>query len=130
MSVYTHIQTGDWKAEKHVPAIEAPDAVAAGEVFDVTVTLGKAANHPNTVEHHIRYIRLFFKPDDDKFLYNVGNCEFAAHGESAAGANEGPVHCHHGATFQMMVDKPGTLHAVSYCNIHGLWEAKKRVDMA
>ncbi len=130
MSVYTHIQTGDWKAEKHVPAIEAPDTVAAGELFDVTVTLGKAANHPNTVEHHIRYIRLFFKPDDDKFLYNVGNCEFAAHGESAAGANEGPVHCHHGATFQMTVDKPGTLHAVSYCNIHGLWEAKRRIDLA
>lgn len=129
MSVYTHIQTGDWKAEKHVPAIEAPDRVAAREVFDVAVTLGKAANHPNTVEHHIRYIRLFFKPDDDKFLYNVGNCEFAAHGESAAGANEGPVHCHHGATFQMMVDRPGTLHAVSYCNIHGLWESKKRVDL-
>jgi desulfoferrodoxin (superoxide reductase-like protein) len=29
----------------------------------------------------------------------------------------------------MMVDKPGTLHAVSYCNIHGLWEAKKRVEV-
>ena len=129
MSIYTHIQTGDWKAEKHVPAIEAPDKVTAGEVFDVNVSLGKAANHPNTVEHHIRYIRLFFKPDDDKFVYNVGNCEFTAHGESAAGPNEGPVHCHHGATFQMMVEKPGTLHAVSYCNIHGLWEAKKRIDV-
>jgi superoxide reductase len=129
MSVYTHIQTGDWKAEKHVPAIESPDKVAAGEVFDVKVSLGKAAAHPNTTEHHIRYIRLFFKPDDDKFVYNVGNCDFAAHGESAAGANEGPVHCHHGTVFQMSARASGTLHAVSYCNIHGLWESKKHIDV-
>lgn len=129
MSIYTHIQTGDWKAEKHVPAIECPDQVTAGEVFDVTVSLGKAANHPNTTEHHIRYIRLFFKPDDDKFVYNVGNCEFSAHGESAAGPNEGPVHCHHGTRFQMSTKKPGTLYAVSFCNIHGLWESKKHIDI-
>ena len=129
MSIYTHIQTGDWKAEKHVPAIECPDQVPAGEVFDVAVSLGKAANHPNTTEHHIRYIRLFFKPDDDKFVYNVGNCEFSAHGESAAGPNEGPVHCHHGTKFQMSTKKPGTLYAVSFCNIHGLWESKKHIDV-
>lgn len=129
MSIYTHIQTGDWKSEKHVPAIECPDQVPAGEVFDVAVSLGKAANHPNTTEHHIRYIRLFFKPDDDKFVYNVGNCEFTAHGESAAGPNEGPVHCHHGTKFQMTTKKPGTLYAVSFCNIHGLWESKKHIDV-
>jgi superoxide reductase len=127
MSVYTHIQTGDWKAEKHVPAIEAPDTVTAGEMFEVGVTLGKAAAHPNTTEHHIRYIRVFFKPDDDKFMYNVGNCEFAAHGESAAGPNEGPVHAHHCTKFEMSTTKTGTLYAVSYCNIHGLWEAKKHI---
>ncbi len=129
MSVYTHIQTGDWKAEKHVPAIECADKVTAGETFDVNVGLGKAAAHPNTTEHHIRYVRLFFKPDDDKFLYNVGNCDFAAHGESVAGPNEGPVHCHHGATFQLSVSKPGTLYAVALCNIHGLWESKKHLDV-
>ena len=129
MSVYTHIQTGDWKAEKHVPAIECPDKVTAGETFDVKVSLGKAANHPNTTEHHIRYIRLFFKPDDDKFLYNVGNCEFGAHGESAAGPNEGPVHCHHGTVFQMSTKTSGTIYAVSHCNIHGLWESKTHIDV-
>jgi len=129
MSIYTHIQTGDWKAEKHVPAIEAPDKVAAGEMFGVSVTLGKAAAHPNTTEHHIRYIRLFFKPDDDKFVYNVGNCEFSAHGESAAGPNEGPVHTHHCTSFEMSTTRSGTLHAVSYCNIHGLWESKTHIDV-
>jgi superoxide reductase len=129
MSIYTHIQTGDWKAEKHVPAIECPDRVGAGEMFDVTVSLGKATDHPNTTEHHIRYIRVFFKPDDEKFIYNVGNFECAAHGESAAGANEGPVHTHHGTRLQMTINKPGTVHAVALCNIHGLWESKKHVDV-
>ena len=122
-------QTADWKKEKHVPVIEAPEQVAADTMFDVKVSLGKEVAHPNTTEHHIRYVRLFFKPDDDKFLYNVGNCDFAAHGESAAGPNEGPVHCHHGATFSMSVSKPGTLHAVALCNIHGLWESKKRIEV-
>ena len=104
-------------------------AVAAGEMFGVGVTLGKAAAHPNTTEHHIRYIRLFFKPDDDKFVYNVGNCEFTAHGESAAGPNEGPVHTHHCTSFEMSTTRSGSLHAVSYCNIHGLWESKVRIDV-
>ena len=47
-------QSADWKSEKHVPVIEGPDEVAADEVFDVKVTLGKEVAHPNTTEHHIR----------------------------------------------------------------------------
>ena len=129
MAIGEFYKTADWKSEKHVPAIDCPDKVAAGETFNVNVSLGKAADHPNTTEHHIRYIRLFFKPDDDKFVYNVGNCEFAAHGESAAGPNEGPVHCHHGTVFQMSARSSGTLHAVSHCNIHGLWESKRHIDV-
>ena len=55
-------QTADWKSEKHVPVIERPDAVSADEVFDVKVSLGKEVAHPNTTEHHIRWIQLYFKP--------------------------------------------------------------------
>jgi superoxide reductase len=29
----------------------------------------------------------------------------------------------------MKVKKPGVLHAVSYCNIHGLWESEKNIDV-
>lgn len=129
MPICNNIQTADWKAEKHVPAIEAPDNVPAGEMFEVDVSLGKAAAHPNTTEHHIRWIRVFFKPDDDKFTYDVGNFEFAAHGESVGGANQGPVFTHHGARFHMSTKKAGTLHAMALCNIHGLWESEKRVEV-
>lgn len=120
-------QTADWKTEKHVPVIDCPDSVKADKVFDVTVSIGKEVAHPNTTEHHIRWIRLFFKPDGDKFTYDVGNYEFDAHGESAEGANAGPVYTHHSVTTALKIKKPGTLYATSMCNIHGLWENSKEV---
>lgn len=129
MPICNNIQTADWKAEKHVPVIECPDRVKGDEMFDIDVSLGKEIAHPNTTEHHIRWIKVFFKPDGDKFTYDVGNFEFAAHGESAAGANEGPVYTHHGAAFRMRTSKPGTLHAMALCNIHGLWESEKHIDV-
>ena len=123
------IQKADWKKEKHAPAIECPDQVKAGEIFEVKVGLGMEIAHPNTTEHHISWITLYFHPEGAKFTHQVGHFEFSAHGESAAGPNEGPVHCHHGTKFQMSTKKPGTLYAVSFCNIHGLWESKKHIDV-
>jgi superoxide reductase len=120
-------QTADWKSEKHVPVIDCPDRVSADEIFDVTVSLGKEVAHPNTTEHHIRWIQLFFHPEGEKFAYQVGNFEFTAHGETAAGANEGPVYTNHSVTATMKVKKPGVLHATALCNIHGLWESSKEL---
>ena len=57
-----HIQEADWKVEKHVPVIECPEKVKADEVFSVKVSLGRQVAHPNTTEHHIRWISLFFHP--------------------------------------------------------------------
>ena len=123
------VQSADWKTEKHVPVIECPDSVGKEEVFQVKVSLGKEVAHPNTTEHHIRWIQLFFKPEGDKFAYQVGNFEFCAHGESAEGPNTGPVYTHHGATASMKINKPGTLHAAALCNIHGLWESTKTIKV-
>ena len=50
------IQHADWKSEKHVPVIECPDRVKPGEFFGVKATLGKEISHPNTTEHHIRFM--------------------------------------------------------------------------
>ncbi len=122
-------QSADWKAEKHVPVIECPGEVNSEEVFDVKVSIGKEISHPNTTEHHIRWIRLFFKPDDEKFTYEVGNYEFDAHGESTEGANAGPVYTHHSITSSLKLKKPGTLYATSLCNIHGLWENTKAIKV-
>lgn len=136
MPICSNIQTADWKAEKHVPAIDCPDAVKAGEMFELKVSLGKAVapdgkpvDHPNTTEHHIRWIKVFFHPDGDKFTYDVANLEFDAHGESVQGANKGPVYTHHGGALMMRVDRPGTIHAMAMCNIHGLWESERRLAL-
>jgi superoxide reductase len=123
-------QSADWKSEKHVPVIECPDQVKADEMFEVKVTLGKEVAHPNTTEHHIRWIQLFFKPEGDKFPYQVGIYEFTAHGESVDGADKGPVYTNHAVVTSLKIKKPGVLHATSLCNIHGLWENSKEIKLS
>jgi len=120
-------QSADWKAEKHVPVIECPDAVQADQLFEVKVSVGKEIAHPNTTEHHIRWIQLFFRPEGDKFSYQVGNFEFTAHGECVDGPNKGPVYTHHAAAASLKIGKAGTLYATLFCNIHGLWESSKAI---
>jgi len=128
-SLGERLQTADWKQEKHVPVIECPSTVKSGEIFEVKAYLGKEVAHPNTTEHHIRWINLFFKPEDDKFTYQVGSFEFTAHGEAAAGANEGPVYTNHSVICSLKIGTPGTLHAVALCNIHGLWESSAEIGI-
>ncbi len=123
-------QTSDWKTEKHVPVIECPDSVKSEQPFEIKVTIGKEVAHPNTTEHHIRWIQLFFHPEGEKFSYQIANCEFTAHGESVDGADKGPVYTHHSATITAKLKKPGTLYASSLFNIHGFWESQKQVKMA
>ena len=123
-------QSANWKEEKHVPVIDCADKVTPNEVFHVNVSLGKEIAHPNTTEHHIRWIQVYFKPDDEKFTYHIGNFEFTAHGESVEGANAGPVYTHHSVICEFKTSKPGTIIATSYCNIHGLWESSKEIKLA
>lgn len=124
------LQEADWKREKHVPVIECPDEVKAEEFFRVKVSLGKEIAHPNTTEHHIRWISLFFHPEDEKFTYQVGHYEFSAHGESVQGANQGPVYTHHEVTTSLKLSKSGTFYALALCNIHGLWQSAEVVKIA
>lgn len=123
------VQSADWKAEKHVPVIDAPESVKAGEKVTVEVTVGKEIAHPNTTEHHIRWIKLLFKPDGGKFAYDVGSYEFTAHGESVEGPNKGPVYSEPSVKATFKLGASGTIVAVSYCNIHGLWENAKAIKV-
>jgi superoxide reductase len=118
------VKAADWKSEKHVPAIEAPAAVKAGEMFAVTVSVGKEIPHPNTTEHHICWIALHYVPEGSKVSYEVGRFDFSAHGQSVAGPNQGPVHTDSRIVARLKVVSPGMLFATAYCNIHGLWESR------
>ena len=122
-------QSADWKKEKHVPVIDAPDKGRKGEWINITITVGKEIAHPNTTEHHIRWISVFFLPDGEKFPYQVAGFEFDAHGESAAGPNMSTVYAHPQALAVFKTEKPGMILASSYCNIHGLWQSSKKLDI-
>lgn len=127
MSIGEYLQTADWKKEKHAPVIDSPEKVGSGEEFVVALTIGKEIPHPNTTEHHIAWIELYFKPDAGKFPSLIGRFEFSSHGESIKGANEGPAYTEPKVTIAMKIKESGTLMAESYCNIHGLWESSKAI---
>lgn len=115
-------QTGDWKGEKHVPYIKAPETVTAGENFEVTVHIGEEIGHPNTLEHYIAWMKLYFQPKDSQFPIEVGTFTFAAHGEQ-------DVFTEPQITAVMKAQQSGTLYASSYCNIHGLWENEMELEV-
>ncbi len=120
-------KSGDWKAEKHVPVIDAPDSAAKGKSISVTVSVGKEIAHPNTTEHHISWIEVYFHPEGGKFPYQIGRYDFTAHGASTDGPNTSAVYAEPDITVHFKSDKPGVIYSTAYCNIHGLWENSKTI---
>jgi len=113
------LQSGDWKSEKHVPAIEIK---VEGKEVTANICVGKEIPHPNTLEHHIEWIEAYFHPDGEKFPVMVGRMEFRAHGEYGTATK-------FEMTVKFTAEKSGTLYAKSYCNIHGLWINSRRVEI-
>ncbi|HOK87280.1 MAG TPA: class II SORL domain-containing protein [Fervidobacterium sp.] len=110
-----YIKTADFKAEKHVPVIEAPEIVEKGEWFEVEVSVGKEIPHPNLIEHHIVWIELYAMPEGAPYILRIGRYEFSP-------TLEEPV-----IKAKIKLEKNSKLIALSYCNIHGLWEGSKNV---
>ncbi|MDD1718843.1 MAG: class II SORL domain-containing protein [Methanoregulaceae archaeon] len=101
------------KRESHTPKIEAPKSVKSGEVFEVKVKVGP---HPNTAEHSIRWIALFLEEDGRAF-----NPLMLAKSSFAPGYAQPEV------VFRIQLQKGGILHAMEYCNLHGLWSGKSPI---
>ena len=93
--------------EKHVPTIELVECKECGG-RGVKVTVGKEVAHPNTVEHHIKWIALFGVKGG-----------LAVH---VATFDLGPTFGHPKVAAHMETKDFAELIAVAYCNIHGLWE--------
>lgn len=107
------VQVGDWKGEKHVPSI----TVLSSDKNEVTVKVrvGEEIAHPNSFEHHIGWIKLYYLPEGAKLPVQVADVNFTAHGEGDSLTDPQAI-----VTFK--AEKNGKLFAQSYCNIHGLWE--------
>jgi superoxide reductase len=123
-------QSADFKKEKHAPVIEAPDSAQKGQPVQVTVSVGKEIAHPNTTPHHIRWIEVYFHPDGGKFPFQVARFDFTAHGESPDGPDTSTVYTSPSVQCSFKTERPGTILAASYCNIHGLWESSKRLGVS
>jgi len=130
MTTFTELfQTADWKQEKHVPVINAPFKAKKGELILLEVSVGKEIPHPNTTEHHIRWIEVYFLPKTEKFPYQISKLEFTAHGESNQGPNTSTVFTYPEVSIRFKTDKSGTIIASSFCNIHGLWQNSQEISI-
>lgn len=123
------VKSADWKQEKHVPVIDIVGEVKKEEAVNINVSVGKEIAHPNTTAHHIDWIELYFMPEGGKFTYLIGRYEFAAHGSSAEGPDTSTVYSMPEVNVKFKTEKPGTLTALSYCNIHGLWTSSAELKI-
>lgn len=114
--ISTMIQSGDWKGEKHVPIIHI-DKAKKGEPVQVRLGVGEEISHPNTFDHHIAWFKLFFQPEGKIYPVEISNIDFKAHGEF-------DVITEYRASVEFNTNLNGKLYAISYCNIHGLWESE------
>lgn len=96
--------------EKHVPIITAPASAKKGEPFTVTVEVGKVVPHPNTFEHHIKWIQLYALYEGSKYAIELGTFTF------------GPTVASPKVTVPVMLQQNATIYALEHCNIHGLWD--------
>ena len=103
------------KRESHTPKIEAPATVKPDEQFSLKVTVGP---HPNMVEHSIRWIMVMFEEEGRAF-----NPVFLGK------ASLNPVTTQPEVILNLKLQKGGVIHALEYCNLHGLWSGKKEIKV-
>lgn len=97
--------------EKHVPVIEIVKGHGPDGADLVSVVVGKETAHPNTIEHHIAWLELFGIKTEGQVV-TLGRAEF------------GPSYTSPRVAFQVTVADFASLAALSYCNVHGLWQGE------
>ena len=99
--------------KKHIPVIEAPVEVTAGEPFNVTIKIGEI---PHVMEnaHFIQWLDVHFGSNfyarvelSPEFTSPTVTLSLIRHGKGTHGT--------------------GTLRVTERCNIHGLWQAEKEI---
>jgi len=101
------------KVESHTPKIEVPRTVKKNEPFKVRISVGP---HPNSVEHSIRRIEVYF--------YEEGR---AFNPVMLAAIDLTPVYMEPEIELTLKLGTSGTLFVIEYCNLHGLWEARAEI---
>jgi superoxide reductase len=102
----------DSLALKHAPVFCIPDKVKAGEPFQVSLTIGEKP-YENEKEHHIQWLELYA---GEIFLGRVDFTPEMTYPEFTF-------------TIRLAHEMEATLRAISRCNLHGLWESSKKIQV-
>lgn len=97
--------------KKHTVVIDAPDTVKEGEEFEVTLRVGEYKEHPNEVGHFIEWMELY---SGDTFLARL---------------ELSPEKSHYVMKTTVKLDHAHPLRGRAKCNLHGLWESEKEVEV-
>ena len=95
----------------HVPVIELPETAPAGEMFALTVKVGRAP-HVMGPGHYIQFIDLYA---GETFLSRVTFTPTAARPK---------------ITQYMVLEESAKLRAVAFCSLHGFWAAERWISVA
>ena len=99
--------------KKHVPVIECPDTVKAGEPFEVKVKVGSIP-HVMDEGHSIQWIELF---SGENFLTRIDLTPVFTKAEVTVTLVKAGKH------------RKSILRAVERCNLHGQWEATREITV-
>lgn len=103
------------KVETHTPKIEAPDVVKSGQEFKVKISVGP---HSSTVNHSIRYLKFYFNEENRVFNpIHIASIVLE------------PEYTEPKLELVIKLKKSGVLYVLEYCNLHGLWEARKEIKV-
>ena len=101
------------KVKSHTPKIEAPQLVKAGQPFELKISVGP---HPSTVQHSIRKIEVYYYEKGRSFNPVL-----------LATIRLTPAYTEPEVKLVLRLKKSGTIYAIGYCNLHGLWEDRKEI---
>ncbi|MCF6148169.1 MAG: desulfoferrodoxin [Candidatus Kuenenia sp.] len=98
------------KEKGHVPYVQLPGTVKAGEPFDLDIQIGHSL-HPMTPTHYIQWIEIYLG------IELVSRIELS------------PLCPQAKVTIPVSMSKSSTLRVMTRCNLHGIWESIKEVTV-
>lgn len=101
----------DALGKKHAVVINAPDEVEENEPFEVEVKVGEYKEHPNEPGHFIEWMELY---SGETFLARLSLT---------------PEKSHYVMKTTVKLDHSHPLKAWAKCNLHGLWEGSKEIEV-
>ncbi len=103
-----NVPTDNDMTKKHVPDLEAPKRVKAGEPFTLKIKVGgfDGVEHPSLLGHWINWVVLYagLRPVARVYFYP-------------------PMTDGYEVTLQITLEKTTIFVAQAWCNLHGLWES-------